>query len=365
MTDQPRERVDTCVIGAGVIGLAVAARLANSGRAVLVLESAAAAGTETSSRNSGVIHAGIYYPPGSLKARLCVRGRELLYEFCKSHHVEHRRCGKLIVATDAAQRESLARYRDRARANGVTDLQWLEADEVGELEPEVSSHGALHSPSTGIVDAHGFCIALQAELEQAGGDIAFNTPVDGVALHNDTARIRTRELEINARTCINAAGLEAASIARAAGLHDAPRYFAKGHYFRLTGHSPFSHLVYPVADSAGLGIHVTLDLAGRTRFGPDVEWVEEPDHRFDESRLPRFVEAIRRYYPALDPDRLTPDSTGIRPKLVPPGQPPSDFQPRLQLSGSGQIVHMLGFESPGLTAALAIAEYVEGMLDSV
>ncbi|MDZ7830110.1 MAG: NAD(P)/FAD-dependent oxidoreductase [Halofilum sp. (in: g-proteobacteria)] len=351
-------------MGAGVIGLAVAAQLARDGREVLLIESAEAIGTGISSRNSGVIHAGIYYPPGSLKARLCVRGRERLYDFCRSHHVDHHCCGKLIVATAPEQRDVLRRYQERAVANGLHDLEWLEADAVQRLEPAVRADAALHSPSTGIVDSQGLCIALQAEIEQAGGSIALHTPVTALRIGNDHIRVDTPELALEARTCINAAGLAAADLARAAGLDDVPRHFAKGHYYRFSGPSPFHRLVYPVADSAGLGIHVTLDLDGRTRFGPDVEWVDEPDYHFDESRLPRFVDAIRRYYPDLDPDRLEPDSTGIRPKLVPAGAPPADFQVRLQYAGDGRIVHMLGMESPGLTAALAVAEYVEGLIES-
>lgn len=342
----------------------MAAQLARSGREVLVIESAGAIGTGTSSRNSGVIHAGIYYPPGSLKARLCVRGRHLLHEFCRSHHVEHRRCGKLIVATDPAQSATLEGYRARARANGVDDLEWLDADAVHRLEPEIDAHAALHSPSTGIIDPHGLCVDLQAELERHGGSIAFETPVTGIAIEDEGIRVETPELVLTAGTCINAAGLAAATIARRCGLDDVPRYFARGHYYRLSGTSPFSRLIYPVADSGGLGIHVTLDLDGRTRFGPDVEWIDEPDHEFDETRLPRFVDAIRQYYPGLDPDRLAPDSVGIRPKLVPAGAASADFLVRMQGTGDGRIVHMLGIESPGLTSALALGEYVEALLDS-
>jgi L-2-hydroxyglutarate oxidase LhgO len=363
-TPPASERIDTCIIGAGVIGLATAAQLARAGREVLVIESAGAIGTGISSRNSGVIHAGIYYPPGSLKARLCVRGRHLLYAFCRSRHVDHHRCGKLIVATSAAQCATLEGYREQARANGVEDLEWLNADAVHRLEPGVRGHAALHSPSTGIVDSHALCVALQAELERHGGNVAFETPVTDIAVEEKGIRIETPQLVLEARTCINAAGLAAADIARECGQHDVLSYFARGHYFRLNGTSPFERLIYPVADSGGLGIHVTLDPDGRTRFGPDVEWIDEPDHEFDESRLPRFVEAIRQYYPGLEPDRLTPDTVGVRPKLVPPGAAPADFLVRMQGTRGGQIVHMLGMESPGLTSSLAIAEYVEQLLAS-
>jgi len=357
------ETIDACVIGAGVVGLAVASALARAGREVLVLEAGDAVGAETSSRNSGVIHAGIYYPPGSLKARLCVRGRELLYRFCASHHVEHARCGKLIVATMADQVDLLQGYRRRAAANGVDDLEWLDAEAVRRVEPEVEAHAALYSPSTGIVDSHELCLALQAELEQQGGTLALHTPVTALAPDDAGVRIATSELTFVAATAVNAAGLHAARLARDAGLADVPEYFAKGHYFRLDGASPFTHLVYPLADTSGLGIHVTPVLGGGTRFGPDVHWIDRPDYRFEEDRLPLFTEAIRRYYPHLDPDRLTPDYTGIRPKLVPEGAPPADFEIRRQQAGGGTLLHMLGMESPGLTSALALGEHVVRQLE--
>lgn len=362
MAPAPDERIDACVIGAGVVGLAVAGTLAAAGREVLVLEAGEAVGSETSSRNSGVIHAGIYYPPGSLKARLCVRGRERLYRFCETHHVEHRRCGKLIVATAPDQVETLRGYRRRAAANGVDDLEWLDAAAVRAREPEVRAAGALLSPSTGIVDSHELCLALQAELEQRGGTLALQTAVTGLALDGEGVRVGTPDLTFRAAIAVNAAGLHAARLARMAGLADVPQYFAKGHYFRLDGPSPFTHLVYPVADSGGLGIHVTPVIGGGTRFGPDVRWVEQPDYRFEDDRLPVFVEAIRRYYPALDPGRLTPDYTGIRPKLVAQGQTPADFLPRLQRQGEARLVHMLGIESPGLTSCLALAEHALELL---
>lgn len=352
------ESIDACVIGGGVVGLAVATALARAGREVLLLESADAVGSETSSRNSGVIHAGIYYPPGSLKARLCVRGRELLYRFCESHHVEHVRCGKLIVATAAEQVDTLKGYQQRAAANGVDDLAWLDAASARRLEPEVEAHAALYSPSTGILDTHELCLALQAEFERHGGTLALHTPVTGLVPRDDGVHITTPELDFVAAAAVNATGLHAARLARAAGLGDVPEYFAKGHYFRLDGRSPFTHLVYPIASSSGLGIHVTPVIGGGTRFGPDVRWIDQPDYRFEEDRLPVFVEAIHRYYPNLDPDRLTPDYTGIRPKLVPEGAPPADFTIRRQRTDGGTLVHMLGIESPGLTSCLALADHV-------
>lgn len=357
------ERVDACVIGAGVIGLAVAGGLARAGREVVVLEAGPAIGQETSSRNSGVIHAGIYYPVGSLKARLCVHGRKLLYDFCRTHHVDHRQCGKLIVATESGQAETLKAYRARALENGVDDIEWLSTSAVARMEPHIKAHAALHSPSTGIVDSHGLCQALAAELEQAGGTIVLQSPVTGLSLNDACVHVATADLDIRTALAINAAGLKAADLAHWSGLHDVPQYFAKGHYYRLSGASPFNRLVYPVADTGGLGIHVTLDMAGGTRFGPDARWVERPDYRFEDDRRQDFVEAIRRYYPALEADALTPDTTGIRPKLVPPGHPPVDFLPRLQQQGDARLLHMLGMESPGLTAALALSEHVLEQLD--
>ena len=364
MTPPPGERIDACVIGAGVIGLAAAGALAAAGREVLLLEAGDAIGTETSSRNSGVIHAGIYYPTGSLKARLCVRGRELLYRFCETHHVEHRRCGKLIVATAPAQLDTLAGYRERAAANGVDDLEWLDAAAVRRLEPEVHGHAALHSPSTGIVDSHELCHALAAEAERHGTTLVLHTPVSGLAVDADGVRIDTPGLALRASVAINAAGLQAARLARMAGLADVPEYFAKGHYYRLDGPSPFTRLVYPVATSGGLGIHVTPVVGGGTRFGPDARWIDAPDYRFEEDRLPEFVDAIRRYYPDLDPERLTPDYTGIRPKLVPAGAPPADFRAQLQGAGDARLLHLLGIESPGLTSCLALAEHAVELLDA-
>jgi L-2-hydroxyglutarate oxidase LhgO len=365
------ELVDCVVIGAGVVGLATASALARRGRDVLVLEAEAAIGTGTSSRNSEVIHAGIYYPTGSLKARLCVAGRERLYAYCATHNVEHRRTGKLIVATSEAERPQLEHYRRQATLNGAGDLEWVDRDHVRRLEPEVECVAALWSPRTGIVDSHGFMLALQGDLEARGGAIVVRCPVLGG--HADTDAIVLESggeapMTLRARTVVNCAGLLATEVSRSIdGVRAASvpecRY-AKGHYYTLAGRAPFRHLVYPVAVSGGLGIHVTLDLGGQARFGPDVEWLETIDYSFDDSRRSEFASAIRRYYPALDADRLQPGYTGIRPKLVTPGEPAADFVVAgREQHGVPGYVALYGIESPGLTAALALGEYVADRLD--
>lgn len=367
----PMERVDCIVVGAGVIGLAVARRLAMAGLETLVLERAAAPGTETSSRNSEVIHAGLYYPPGSLKARLCVRGREQLYQYCRDHGVAHRRCGKLVVATTDEEIATLRSYADVARRNGVNDLQWLTPESVTALEPAVRCAAALWSPSTGIVSSHELMLALLGEVEAGGGTLACRADVVGGRLANDGHVVRARHdgthSEITTRWLVNAAGLHAQSLAhRLEGLDAAtipPLYLAKGQYFVQPGRAPFNHLVYPVASSAGLGIHVTLDLAGGVRFGPDVEWVSAIDYAVDESRRDAFAAAIRRYYPDLDPKRLQPGYAGIRPKLAAPGEPAADFCIQGPAAhGWPGLVNLYGIESPGLTAALAIADEVATLL---
>jgi L-2-hydroxyglutarate oxidase LhgO len=364
------ERIDCAVIGAGVVGLAVARTLALAGREVIVLESEDAIGTGTSSRNSEVIHAGIYYPVGSMKARCCVAGREMLYRFCADNSVEHRRVGKLIVATCAEEIPVLARYQQQALANGVTDLRTLTVREANELEPEVQCVAALLSPSTGIIDSHGLMSAYRAELEAHGGLLALNSPVIGGSL-----RAREIELQIGgaapmtltAATVVNCAGLHAQAVSQR--LLDVPaaaiprRFLAKGYYFSMSGRSPFHHLVYPVASSAGLGTHVTLDLGGKARFGPDVQWVDEIDYSFDDSRRADFAQAIRRYYPRLEETRLLPAYTGIRPKTSGAGQPAADFCIRgPSAHDNSPYIALYGIESPGLTASLALAEHVTALL---
>jgi L-2-hydroxyglutarate oxidase LhgO len=365
------DHVDCIVIGAGVIGLAVARRLALAGLDTLAIEREATHGTQISGRNSEVIHAGIYYPPGSLKARLCVQGREQLYRYCDLRGVPHRRCGKLLVASDEAERAMLQRYLDTAQRNGVTDLEWRTAAQVAALEPAVRCFAALWSPSTGIVDSHALMQALLGDLEAAGGALVCHAEVTGVQVANDVHRVMVTQdgatTEIAAPLLVNAAGLDAQDVARRTGGLDQTtiprRHLAKGHYFTLQGRAPFSHLVYPLASSAGLGIHVTLDLAGQARFGPDVEWVERIDYAPDASRRGAFAAAIRRYYPELDESRLQPGYTGIRPKLSGPEEPAADFLVQGPAThGCAGLVNLYGIESPGLTACLAIAEKVAATL---
>lgn len=360
------ERVDCVVIGAGVVGLACARALALDGREVIVLEAAAAIGTGTSSRNSEVIHAGIYYAGGSLKARLCVQGKAQLYRYCRERAIACRRLGKVIVATDAAQRSQLQVYYDRAPGNGVDDLQWLDRAQLRALEPQVSGDCALLSPSTGIVDSHALMLSLLGDMERCRGTLVCNSPVTAARVCGDGIELAVggREaMRISATTVVNCAGLYAVDVAASvAGLDPAAvpaAYYAKGHYFTLSGKSPFQRLVYPLADGAGLGIHVTLDMQGQVRFGPDVQWQQNRDYSFDHSRKPAFVEAIRRYYPALDAGRLQPGYTGIRPKLAPAGQGPRDFMIQdAAAHGAAGLINLFGIESPGLTASLAIADRI-------
>jgi L-2-hydroxyglutarate oxidase LhgO len=371
VSDRIEERIDCAVIGAGVVGLAVARELALAGREVIVLESESTIGSGVSSRNSEVIHAGIYYPTGSLKARLCVQGRQLLYEFCERNSVVHRRVGKLIVATSPEEIPTLAKYQDQARANGVDDLQQLTIEQAGKIEPEVRCVAALLSPSSGIVDSHGLMLAYQADLEAHGGMVAFNSPVTGGCLQQGGISIEVggaAPMTLHAAAVINCAGLGAQGVSQVlSGVPSAtiPRQFlAKGYYFSLAGRSPFKHLVYPIANSAGLGTHVTLDLEGLARFGPDVQWLESIDYSFDEARKADFARAIRLYYPQLDDSRLRPAYTGIRPKISNAGQPAADFCIR----GPGDhdscpYVALYGIESPGLTASLAISRQVASLLE--
>lgn len=360
------EQVDCVIIGAGVVGLAVARALAQAGREVLILEAEAAIGTATSSRNSEVIHAGIYYPQGSLKARLCVAGRDALYAFCDSHGVPYRRCGKLIVATDESQLAGLDALQAHARANGVGDLQRLDGDAVKALEPQLNAVAGLLSPSTGIVDSHALMLALQGDAEAAGALLALHAPVEAVEVMGGGFRVEVGGAEpmtLHATTLINCAGHAAPTLAaRTTGLPAdkvPPRYFAKGSYFSLATTTPFRHLVYPLPEPGGLGVHLTLDLGGQARFGPDVEWVDGLDYTLDEKRADGFYAAIRRYWPALPEGALQPAYTGIRPKISGPGEPAADFRIDGPADhGIAGLVNLFGIESPGLTAALAIADEV-------
>ena len=365
------ERVDCIVIGAGVVGLAVARRLALAGLETLVLEREAAHGAHTSSRNSEVIHAGLYYPPGTLKARLCVRGREQLYRYCAERGIAYQRCGKLVVATGDDECTTLQRYLATAVRNGVTDLRWIASDEVTEWEPAVRCVAALWSPSTGIVSSHELMQALLGDLEAHGGALACRADVVGGRFGRGSHRVFVQQQgvqsELEARWLVNAAGLDAQHVASSFESLDVatipPRYLAKGHYFTLQGRSPFGRLVYPVAGGGGLGIHVTLDLAGGARFGPDVEWITNVDYAVDGTRHAAFVEAIRRYYPDLDPTRLQPGYSGIRPRITGSGEPAADFCIQgPERHGVECLADLYGIESPGLTAALAIADEVAARL---
>jgi L-2-hydroxyglutarate oxidase LhgO len=357
------ERVDCAVIGAGVVGLACARALARDGREVLVLERHGQIGTEISSRNSEVIHAGIYYNTGSLKAQLCVRGKALLYEYCDAYGVPFTRCGKIIVATDPTQFDTLRGYQARAIANGVGELRWLPPDEVAELEPAVSCVGAVMSQSTGIIDSHAYMESLAGDIEAHGGVIAFHSEVVSGRSERGRIRLETEQIALDAALVVNSAGLAAPDLARRIAEHPPAAlpnaYYAKGQYYTLSGRSPFRRLVYPVAEAGGLGVHVTLDLAGQARFGPDVVWIDAVDYAFDDRNRERFVAAIRRYYPALDEHRLQPGYTGIRPKIAGANSPGEDF--RLlgpESHGIPGLIHLLGIESPGLTASLALADEV-------
>ena len=366
------DRVDCVVIGAGVVGLAVARALALAGREVLVLEAADAIGTGTSSRNSEVIHAGLYYPTGSLKARLCVQGRDLLYAYCADRGVPHRRCGKLLVATSEAQRASLASIKARAKANGVHDLQWLRRDEARALEPALECVEALHSPSTGIVDSHALMLALQGDLENAGGLLAFNSPLAHASCAQTAIELIANDgTRLLARTVVNAAGLHAPGLAaRFDGLdarHVPQAHYAKGSYFTLAGKAPFSRLIYPVPEAAGLGVHLTLDLGGQAKFGPDVQWVSGPDDlQVDAARGDVFYAEVRKYWPGLRDGALAPGYAGIRPKIHGPDAPAADFViDGPAVHGVPGLVNLFGIESPGLTSALAIADHVAGLLGRV
>ncbi|HEX6319245.1 MAG TPA: NAD(P)/FAD-dependent oxidoreductase [Burkholderiales bacterium] len=362
------EKLDAVVIGAGVVGLAVARALALAGREVVILEAEEAIGTHTSSRNSEVIHAGIYYPGGSLKARACVEGKALLYEYCASHGVPHRRSGKLIVATEQAQVEELHKIQRRAHANGVTDVVWMTRAQALALEPELACVAALYSPSTGIIDSHALMLAYLGDAEARGAMLALKSPLERVLIKNGWFELHVAGGEpIASQVLVNSAGLRAPTVARMMeGFPEKsiPReFYAKGNYYSLARRPPFSRLVYPVPEPGGLGVHVTLDLAGQARFGPDVEWVEriggKEDYAVDPRRAERFYAAIRRYWPGLPDGALLPGYAGIRPKTAGPGEPAPDFQLQGPAAhGIPGLVHLFGIESPGLTASLALANAV-------
>jgi L-2-hydroxyglutarate oxidase LhgO len=360
------DEVEAVVVGAGIIGLAVARALALAGREVIVLERAYTIGFETSSRNSEVIHGGLYYPKGSLKATACVEGRQRLYAYCAEHGVPHRNCGKLIVATNAQESELLASIKGRAEANGVEGMQLLSGNAATQLEPNLHCTAALLSPATGIVDSHGYMLALQGDAEERGAMLAFHSPVlkgratdDGIEIEVGGAEPMT----VRARTLINSAGLHAPGLAQKIAGTPADKiptaYYAKGNYFTLTGRSPFSRLIYPVPVPGGLGVHITVDLGGQAKFGPDVEWIDGIDYSVDPHRADKFYAAVRKYWPALKDGTLQPGYAGIRPKTVPHGAPAQDFQIQGPAEhGVSGLVNLFGIESPGLTASLALAERV-------
>lgn len=357
------------VIGAGVVGLAAARALALAGHEVLVLEACNAIGTQTSSRNSEVIHAGMYYPTGSLKAQLCVRGKALLYSYCVERGIGHRRCGKFIVATAPDQLAKLQTIQNQAIANGIHDLVWLDGEQAQALEPALQCIAALHSPSTGIVDSHGLMLSLLGDIEHLGGTLALNSPLALAEYTRGAIELVASDgTRLRAKTVVNAAGLQAPALAaRIAGLdprHVPKAYFAKGNYFTLAGRSPFSRLIYPVPEAAGLGVHLTLDLGGQARFGPDVQWVDSPDDTaVQPARGDAFYAEVRKYWPELPDGALVPAYAGIRPKISGPNEAARDFciqGPRDH--GVPGLVNLFGIESPGLTSSLAIGERVADLL---
>jgi L-2-hydroxyglutarate oxidase LhgO len=369
------DRVNAVVIGAGVVGLAVGRALAQAGRETIVAEAQAGIGQGVSSRNSEVIHAGLYYTPGSLKARLCVRGKELLYALCASHGVEHRRCGKLTVANSDDEVRALRGLQDRANANGVP-VQWLEGGQARALEPALRCVAALHSPSTGIVDSHGLMLALQGDLERAGGMVALGSEVASARLARVAGEPHVLRLadgsELACDILVNAASLHACGLARrfeGLAARFVPReWFAKGNYYALSGRAPFTHLIYPAPGDAHLGTHLTLDLGGQAKFGPDIEWLdvqapEQIDYQVDPARADGFYAEVRRYWPGLPDGALAPSYSGVRPKIHGPHEKAPDFRiDGPALHGVPGLLNLFGIESPGLTSALAIAEVATAQL---
>ncbi|MBU1211384.1 MAG: NAD(P)/FAD-dependent oxidoreductase [Alphaproteobacteria bacterium] len=380
----PTPDIETIVVGGGVVGLAAARSLAARGMEVMLIERHDRTGTETSSRNSEVIHAGLYYPKDSLRARLCVAGRHQLYEFAAENGVAVNRCGKLVVATGEEDLASLERIAQRAQANGVCDIAMLDGAAAQRLEPEVACIAALHSPSTGVIDSHGLITALEGHLTAGGGSIVLSTEVTSIAVRPDglyavtalstgsSAERTTAQTTITAKNLVLAAGLAASDVAKSlkrswrSGYVCPATYLAKGHYFTLAARAPFSRLIYPLPTGAWLGIHLTLDIAGQAKFGPDLTWIESLDYAFEDQdgeRRRRFVSEIRRYWPSLPAGALQPGYTGIRPKIYAQGEPPADFAIHGPAThGRDRLVALYGIESPGLTSSLAIGDYVADML---
>ncbi|HTI87361.1 MAG TPA: NAD(P)/FAD-dependent oxidoreductase [Alphaproteobacteria bacterium] len=366
------DSIECAVIGAGVVGLAVARALAVRGHEVVVLEAEDAFGTHTSSRNSEVIHAGIYYPKDSLKAKFCVEGKKRLYAYCTERGINHRNVGKLIVAVEESEMASLKTRKAAAETNGVMDLRWLTAAEAKAMEPQLHCVGAILSPSTGIIDSHGLMLAYLGDVEDRGGALALKSPVTGGAVEDDGIRLTVggdSPIELKAKIVVNSAGFSAPKVARSVAGIPGPTipkdYLAKGVYFILGTKAPFERLVYPVPELAGLGIHLTLDLGGRARFGPDVEWVDHIDYSVDPKRSAGFYSAIRRYWPALEDGALVPGYAGVRPKIQGPGEPARDFMVvGPEVHGVPGLVNLFGIESPGLTSSMAIGEHVADLLDA-
>ncbi len=363
--------VETIVIGAGVVGLAIAREHALRGQEVMVLEQHDIIGSETSSRNSEVIHAGIYYPPGSLRAKLCVEGKKKLYAFCAENGVDHKAITKLLVATNDSQVPKLKAIQETAIKNGVHDLEPLTGAQARQLEPEVSCVAAMLSPSTGIVDSHGLMLALQGHAETMGAQVVLNTTVQRIGLAVDGSYAVTiggaETTTVTARRLIVSAGLHASKLARTmpwSGNYRPPEtYYAVGQYYALDGRSPFTRHIYPMPDGAWLGLHVTVDIGGRCKFGPDIEWITEIDYSFDETKIEKFLSFIKTYYPGLDASRLHADYTGIRPKLYREGEPvPDFFLHGPETHGLPGLMLLFGIESPGLTASMALAELVADRL---
>ncbi len=357
------EHVDTIIIGAGVVGLAIARALALQNRDVLILESESAIGSVTSSRNSGVIHAGIYYGVGSLKAQLCVKGRDQLYAYCAERGIPHKRRGKLIVVTAPDQTDKLQRMKSRAEENGVMDLRILTPEEAKKMEPEVYCTAAIYSPSTGIIDVHEYMHALLGDAEANGATLALHSPVISGEVTENGFILNTDSMNLSCSRLINAAGLGAQDFAKKLRGLDAatiqPIILAKGSYFSLTGKQPFQHLIYPLPVMGSSGLHANCDLAGRVRFGPDLEWVDTIDYKVDVARKPLFEEAVRRYWPALPTDALQPDYAGIRPKIGRGGPHETDFMIQTDRDHHVKgLINLYGIESPGLTASLAIGDVV-------
>jgi L-2-hydroxyglutarate oxidase LhgO len=364
------ESVDCVVVGAGVVGLAIARKLAMAGREVIILEAEDQFGSHTSARNSEVIHAGIYYPTGSLRAQVCVAGKKMLYPYCESHGVGHKRVMKLIVASQDSEVPRLKALHEQARANGVEDLELLDARHIEQLEPAVRAVAGLLSPSTGIIDSHGLMVAYLGDAEDHGAMLALCSPLIGGNVGDEGIVIEVggdAPMQLRTRTLINSAGLGAQEVAtRLSGFPSSlipPRHLAKGNYYSMTGRQPFSHLVYPMPAASVLGVHVTIDLTGRCRFGPDLEWVQTLDYDVDPARAEKFYDAVRTYFPALEDGSLQPDYCGIRPKLHGPGEPQPDFIVQgPKTHGISGLVNLFGIESPGLTASLALADRVADSL---